>query len=136
MCKVGDIIRIDNYITEDGVNMTKHSFVVIDDQKGVISGCSYDFIGNAMSSIKSEEHKSKKLKYLENILITQEDRNCNPENGKEAFIKADQFYYFDKSKISYTLMGTASEEIMETIFDVIETLDEEDKIRINIRNIE
>lgn len=136
MCKVGDIIRINNYITEDGVNMTRHSFIVIEDEKGIISGCSYDFIGNVMSSIKDEKQKEKKLRYIENILITADDRNCVPENGKEAFIKADQFYYFDKSRIEYTVMGTASDEIIDTIMEVVDVLDEKDLIKINLKNIE
>ena len=134
MCAVGDIIRIESYISEDGVDMSRHSFIVIDDESSTISGYSYDFIANVMSSFKSEEHKEKKLRYLENVLITEEDRDCNPENGKEAYVKADQLYYFDKSKINYTVMGTATDEIMNTIYDVIEILDKQDKIKINIRN--
>lgn len=136
MCKYGDIIRIENYITEDGVNMRRHSFIVIDDENGVISGCSYDFIANVMSSLKNETHKKKKMRFQENILITADDRDCAPENGKEAYIKADQLYYFKKDCIDYTIMGTANEDIMETIMDVIEELDKKDRIKINLKNIE
>ena len=88
-----------------------------------------------ISSIKDERHKQKKLKYIENILITQNDRSCNPENGKEAFIKADQLYYFKKNKIKYTVMGYATDEIMDTIYEIIEILDKDDKLKINIKNI-
>ena len=31
-------------------------------------------------------------------------------------------------------MGTATDEIMNTIYDVIEILDRQDKLKINIRN--
>lgn len=31
MCKVGDIIVVDKYISEDGTILPRHSFVVIDD---------------------------------------------------------------------------------------------------------
>lgn len=48
MCAVGDIIRIDSYISEDGVDMSRHSFIVIDDESSTISGYSYDFISNEM----------------------------------------------------------------------------------------
>ena len=97
MCRRGDIIRINSYISEDGMEMKRHSFIVIEDEGGTISGLSYDLVASVMSSIKDERHKQKKLKYIENILITQNDRSGNPENGKEAFIKADQLYYFKKN---------------------------------------
>ncbi len=136
MCKIGDIIRIEKYVTEDGVDMTRHSFIVVDEDGGEISGCSYDFVANVMSSIKNESHKEKKLRYIENLLITADDRECSPENGKEAFIKADQLYYFSKSCIEYTVMGQATDEIMDTLFDLIKLLDEKGMIKINIKNIE
>ncbi len=135
MCRTGDIIKIEKYITEDGVDMGKHSFIVIDDEHGTINGFSYDFIANVMSSIKNEKHKEKKLRYIENLLITQDDRECNPENGKEAYIKADQFYYFDKDKISYKIVGTATDDIMNTLYDIIEILDRKDLIKINTKNL-
>lgn len=135
MCKLGDIIRVNSYMSEDGVIMGRHSFIVIEDEKGTISGLSYDFIASVMSSIKDENHKRKKLKYIENILITQNDRSCEPENGKEAFIKADQLYYFKKDKITYTVMGYATDEIMNAIYEIIEVLDKQDKLKINIKNI-
>lgn len=31
MCKVGDIIVVDKYIGDDGKEVNKHSFIVIDD---------------------------------------------------------------------------------------------------------
>ncbi len=135
MCRRGDIIRINSYISEDGIEMKRHSFIVIEDEGGTISGLSYDLVASVMSSIKDERHKQKKLKYIENILITQNDRSCNPENGKEAFIKADQLYYFKKNKIKYTVMGYATDEIMDTIYEIIEILDKDDKLKINIKNI-
>ena len=135
MCKLGDIIRVNSYMSDDGFIMGRHSFIVIEDEKGTISGLSYDFIASVMSSIKDENHKRKKLKYIENILITQNDRSCEPENGKEAFIKADQLYYFKKDKITYTVMGYATDEIMNAIYEIIEVLDKQDKLKINIKNI-
>lgn len=135
MCRRGDIIRINSYISEDGIEMSRHSFIVIEDEGGTISGLSYDLVASVMSSIKNERHKQKKLKYIENILITQNDRSCSPENGKEAYIKADQLYYFKKSKITYTVMGYATDAIMDTIYEIIEILDKDEKLKINIKNI-
>lgn len=36
MCAVGDIIRIDSYISEDGVDMSHHSFIEILDKQDKI----------------------------------------------------------------------------------------------------
>lgn len=54
MCRIGDIIYIKRYITEDGIDIGSHSFVVIEDEKGRIGILEYDFIANVMSSLKNE----------------------------------------------------------------------------------
>lgn len=46
MCKYGDIIVIDKYKTEDGFDMSRHSFIVVDDREGIIKGFSYDIIAS------------------------------------------------------------------------------------------
>lgn len=56
MCKLGDIIVVNRYVGDDGKNINKHSFVVINDKPGFIEGLHYDFISNVMSSFKSEKH--------------------------------------------------------------------------------
>ena len=38
MCKLGDIIVIDKYYGEDGAELSKHSFVVINDKNGIVLG--------------------------------------------------------------------------------------------------
>ena len=40
-----------------------------------------------------------------------------------------------KNKIKYTVMGYATDEIMDTIYEIIEILDKDDKLKINIKNI-
>ena len=67
MCKIGDIIVIDKYIGDDGKEISKHSFIEINDQPDFIEGLKYDFVTNVMSSFKNIEHKIKKLKFMENI---------------------------------------------------------------------
>ena len=62
MCQVGDIILVDHY-SDNGKTLSKHSFVVIDDNNGTIEGMSYDMICNVLSSFKSEEQKRRKLSY-------------------------------------------------------------------------
>ena len=73
MCKVGDVIVIDKYISDDGTVLSRHSFVVIDDNTDEIKGLKYDFVANVMSSFKDEKHKHRKLKYKENVGVTSDD---------------------------------------------------------------
>ena len=48
MCKLGDIIIINNFKNEDGIDVSKHSFVVINDEEDSIRGLKYDFVANMM----------------------------------------------------------------------------------------
>ena len=41
MCKVGDIIVVNKYIAENGKEIGRHSFVVIDDNPDSICGLDY-----------------------------------------------------------------------------------------------
>lgn len=104
MCKIGDIILIERYKAR-GKTLRRHSFVVIDDHDGEIQGLSYDMICNVFSSFKSEEQKKRKLSYPGNFPIANEDTVTEPDNGKSGYIKTDQLYFFNKSKIEYTIIG-------------------------------
>lgn len=118
MCKVGDIILVDNYQSE-GKALGKHSFIIISDENGKIEGIDYDFICNVMSSIKSETQKQKKLSYPGNFLISNDDTITNPNNGKDGYVKTDQLYYFSKDKLSYQVIGSVKKEIMELLLEFI-----------------
>lgn len=135
MCRIGDIICIKRYITEDGIDIGSHSFVVIEDEKGRIGILEYDFIANVMSSLKNETQKQRRLHFIENMLITSQERVIERDNGKEAFIKADQLYYFDKSRIDYTVIGNVSDDILNALYELIELLDEKGLIKKNTRNL-
>lgn len=119
MCKVGDIILIDKYIG-NGKTLNKHSFVVLSDESGEIQGLSYDFICNVMSSFKDEKQKEFKLGFPGNFPITHDDSIVINGNGRDGFIKAEQLYYFNKSKISYKVIGEIKEDIFELILEFIE----------------
>lgn len=54
-----------------------------------------------MSSFKNQEHKERKLSYKENLEITSDNIISNNKNSKGGYIKADQLFYFDKSKLDY-----------------------------------
>ena len=100
MCQIGDIIVIEKY-KHEGVNIKKHSFVVIDDENGIIQGLPYDFVANVLSSFKDDKQRKRKLSYPGNFPISHNDTDTNPDDGKDGFVKADQLYYFSKDKIDY-----------------------------------
>lgn len=122
MCKIGDIILIERYKDREKA-LGRHSFVVIDDQNGEIQGLPYDMICNVFSSFKSEEQKKRKLGYPGNFPIANEDTNTKPDNGKSGYIKTDQLYFFNKSKIEYTVIGNIQPDILELVLEFIDTSD-------------
>ena len=95
MCRRGDIILVEKYKSQ-GVDVSHHSFVVIDDKDGQIKGLNYDIVALAMSSFKDEKQKEKKLSYPGNFPITANEENVDGGNKRDGYIKADQFYFFDK----------------------------------------
>ncbi len=118
MCEVGDIILVNGYRNNDGV-MSRHSFVVINDEGGKIQGLDYDIICNVMSSFKSEEHKSRKLSFNCNVLVKPSDSTIENGNNEEGYIKADQLYYFNEKKSNYVVIGKISNEVLERLFSLL-----------------
>lgn len=129
MCKVGDIILIDNYIS-DGKTLYRHSFIVLSDENGEIQGLSYDIICNVMSSFKNEEQKKKKLSYPGNFPISHNDTIVKNGNEIDGYIKAEQLYYFNKSKSSYRVIGALKDDIFELVMEFIE-----DELTVDIEHI-
>lgn len=124
MCKIGDIIVINNYGHEGSI-IKKHSFVVIDDESDEIQGLDYDFVANVMSSFKDETQKTRKLKYPGNFPIEISDRVTHPDNGKEGYIKAEQFYYFNKEKIEFDVIGKITDTKLNQLITFINDLEVE-----------
>ena len=122
MCCLGDIIIVDKYKHEEK-DVSKHSFVVIDDESGEIHGLPYDFVANVLSSFKGENQKKHKLSYPGNFAISHNDTVTNPHNNKDGYIKADQLYYFNKDKISYTVIGSINVESFNRLMKYIEDSD-------------
>ena len=118
MCKVGDIIFIKHY-QEGSLSLSGHSFVVINDQAGEVEGLPYDMICNVLSSFKDDAQKRRKLSYPGNFPISNSDTTTDPDNGRSGFIKTDQLYYFNKSKLDYRRIGYVDYDIMQLIFEFI-----------------
>lgn len=136
MCKLGDIIVVDEYIGDDGAKVSKHSFVVINDKPDFIEGLKYDLVANAMSSFKSDEQKNRKLKFMENLEVISDDIVSDKnKNQKSGFIKADQLIYFDKSKINYYVLGHLDEKLLDELMLLIIKLAECNKLVNNLNNL-
>ena len=115
MCKVGDIILVDSYKT-NGKTMNQHSFIVLDDSNGKIRGLDFNMVGIVMSSFKDEKQRLNKMKYPGNFPVSFVDQNIiDGGNGKDGFTKTEQFYYFNKSKINFNVIGYLQEDVFELI---------------------
>ena len=122
MCQVGDIIVIQK-CKDRGNILSRHSFVVIDDEEGRIEGISYDFIANVMSSFKTDDQRKRKLNYLGNFPIVFDDRIIENDNGLDGYIKTYQLYYFQKSNIEYQVIGSLKPDIFNLIIEFINESD-------------
>ena len=89
----------------------------------MVEGLPYDMICNVMSSYKGRAQKQRKLSYPGNFPISNDDTVTNPDNGESGYVKADQLYYFNKSKISYQIIGSIKPDILELLFELIEESD-------------
>ena len=119
MCKLGDIIVINKFKNEDGDTIKKHSFVVINDEKNYFEGLKYDFVCNMLCSFHNERHKNKKLSFEENLEIKETLILGKKINNKKGYIKADQLYYFDKTKIEYKVIAHMESELLDELVQLI-----------------
>ena len=131
MCKIGDIILVEKY-KSDNKSIGKHSFIVIEDENGVIEGLPYDFIGNVLSSFKDEEQRKRKMRYSGNFPIDNSNTSMMRGNTKDGYIKSEQFFYFKKDSISYEVIGEITEPTYEKLLEHIGKLDEINHIIDNL----
>lgn len=125
MCSVGDIIVIEHPI-RDGQDLGRHSYIVLSTENGQIEGMDFDLVCNVMGSFdgKGNEYKEMKLSYPENIAYQPSDVNVPGGNSKEGYIKAGVLFYFDKSQISYHVIGQVKVELFTHLLHYIESLEE------------
>lgn len=135
MCKIGDIIVIKNYISENNKIIGVHSFIVIDDNNGKIHGISYDFVATVMSSFKDKNHKNKKLQYQENLEIKNSHLMNSKKLKKDSYVKIDKIFYFDKSSIEYYVFGKVSKKYLNQILNLVTLLSEENKLVLVTNNL-
>ena len=135
MCKLGDIIVINKFKNEDRDTIKKHSFVVINDEKNYVEGLKYDFVSNMLCSFHNEEHKNKKLRFEENFEINEKLISGDKINNKNGYVKADQLYYFDKTKIEYKVIAHMESELLDELVQLILVLSEKGLLKNIVTNL-
>ena len=131
MCKVGDIIVVKNYVSQ-GKSISRHSFVVLNTEKGEIQGLDYDLVCNVMSSFHSKEQREKKMKYSGNFEYPSSAENIKNGHGRDGYIKAEQFYYFNREKTDFYVIGNVDPVLFRALIDFINQLSD---IEIIIDNL-
>ena len=122
MCKIGDIILV-NPLKGYGKDIGKHSFVVIDDNDGEIRGLEFNMVGLIMSSMDTEEKRKRLMKYPANLPLTSDEQIIEGGgNHKDACVKADQFYYFNKSTCKYRVLENLDSDVFNLLIEFIEEL--------------
>ena len=135
MCKLGDIIVVNKYIGDDGKLISKHSFIVIDNNPDCIKGLNYNLVATVISSFKSQERKKRKLQYKENMEICEFEQNGTKKFRKPSYIKADKLFYFDKEKLDYYIFGRISDDLLDELVKLIIELSNEEKLVQVIDNL-
>lgn len=135
MCKIGDIIVINEFKNEYDKKVPKHSFVVINDNQDYIEGFKYDFISNMICSFHNEEHRKKKSKYLSTLPTKEGYIIGDAINAKNGYVKADQLYYFDKSKIEFKTIAHMNDEFLKELNQLISKLKKKNYLKKVTTNI-
>lgn len=130
--EVGDIIVVKKYVSH-GQILRQHSFVVISTDGGQIRGLDYDVVCNVMSSFHSEQHRQHKLSYPGNLEYSSSDERIKNGHGKDGFIKADQFYFFNLQEIDYYVIGSITPNLASALKEFAENLKKVEFITENLK---
>ena len=137
MCQIGDIIKIEKYIGDDGKEVGRHSFVVLSEDKDIIKGLDFDLVGTPMSSIKNKKQRAKIEKDHKLMIIRTNDQNGMPtSNYEESFIKAHLMYYFKRKNLEYKNLGSLNVETFLELQAKLNELDDKNEIEQVLKNIE
>lgn len=130
--EVGDIIVVRNYKSH-GKTLGQHSFVVIDTNGGQIQGLDYDVVCNVMSSFHSEQHRQHKLSFPGNMEYSSIDEQIQNGHGKNGFIKADQFYFFNLQELDYYVIGSITPNLSYALQEFVKQLKRIEFITDNLK---
>lgn len=128
MCKIGDILVVYNPVISNKA-IGQHSFIVLDDTNGIVSGVfEYDFISLLLTSYQEgDEIRKEKLSNREgNLHIAKDDKLFDDDKHKKdnhnSFVEANNLFYFSKEKISFQKIGALSSDVFNLIIDFIDEL--------------
>lgn len=141
---IGDVIVIKKYISPDNIELKQHSFIVVNNQAGKISGVEinlnlelgFDLVATVMSSIKSKEHKDKiKSFYPKNMIIQFNDTQIKNGNKQDGFIKVNQLYYFQRNNIEYIKIGKLNKQTLNKLLELIQINSDNGDLTANYNNL-
>ena len=72
------------------------------------------------------------MKYPGNFPYSAEHEHVKNGHGKEGYIKAEQFYYFDRDKTDFYVLGNVEPELFNELLAYIQTLEEIENIVDNL----
>lgn len=127
MCEIGDLIVVYNPKANHRP-IGKHTFVVLDDTNGIVSGMfEYDFISLLLTSYADDDkdRHDKLQTYEGNMHISKDDKIItDPQNdyNKNSYVQANNFFYFEKSKIAYRKIGRIETDVFNLIIEFIQEL--------------
>lgn len=134
MCKLGDIIVVEDFIGDGENDVSRHSFIVISDEGGTIAGLDYDLVTTVISSFKDEKQRKKKLSYEGNMELPA-DAIKGKNLKKPSYTKADQAHYFNKDKLNYYVFGSLRGEYMDELMKLILKLASDGKLKQIVDNL-
>ena len=85
-----------------------------------------------MSSFRDEEQRKKKMGYPGNFEYSAEQENVRHGHGKAGYIKAEQFYYFDRTNTDFYVIGNVTPELFNALIAFINRLPEIEHIIDNL----
>ena len=99
MLQIGDIILIEKFKNLDREEISKHYFIILNNENGDFYGKEYDFSGCEMPSL-NEKNYDKKIFYESNYEVKKEflEESINNKNG---YIILNQQFLFKEEKIEY-----------------------------------
>lgn len=123
MCRIGDTILVQN-ATKNGSPIGKHSFIVYSVKDDEVQGLDFDIVAFIMSSFKSKSQKEWKLSFPGNFPIVPNDSIIidNKSNNRHGYVAIDQYFFFNKNKVDYKVIGQIKPEIFNLLVEYIEEM--------------
>ena len=131
MCKVGDIVIVENFKNELGEDVERHPFIIIGDKKGTVLGNETDRVGVLLNSFRNRYHRDKKLKFPANMEVRKKDGAV-----KGSYAKTNYLFCFDSNNTEMIKVGSVNKEFLRSLRKNIAKNLQDNKIIVITSNIE